>query len=201
MAPAYISYNQYIGVEPKRCRLLRRDARAGMSSGGAPERLISHNQEVTEMPDDTIIETNEQDYITEIQRLRDTTVSKEQYNKLLEDNKRLIQSLANGDKQDETDASGSVSIDDLRKQLAHPDDMSNLEYVAAALDLRDALIEAGLPDPFLPNGTHAHATAADREAAERVAAVMRECVDAADGNDGVFTAQLMARTYEPQIRR
>ena len=62
-------------------------------------------------------------------------------------------------------------------------------------------MESGGDDPFLPNGTHARATAADREAAERVAAVMQECVESADGNDGVFTAQLMARTYDPQIRR
>lgn len=144
---------------------------------------------------------NEKDYIAEIQKLKESTVSKEKYQKLLEDNKRLIQSLASGERGEAEGASAGATLEELRKKLSNPEDMTNLEYVTTALELRERIMESGGDDPFLPNGTHARATAADREAAERVAAVMQECVDAADGNDGVFTAQLMARTYDPQIRR
>lgn len=154
------------------------------------------------MPDEEVIQDNAQDYIAEIQKLKESTVSKEQYQKLLEDNKRLIQSLASGERGEAEGASAGATLEEeLRKKLSNPEDMTNLEYVTTALELREKIMESGGDDPFLPNGTHARATAADREAAERVAAVMQECVDAADGNDGVFTAQLMARTYDPQIRR
>ena len=153
------------------------------------------------MPDEEVIQDNSQDYIAEIQRLRESTVSIQQYQRLLEDNKRLIQSLASGERGEAEGASAGATLEELRKKLSNPEDMTNLEYVTAALELREKVMETGGDDPFLPNGTHARATAADREAAERVAAVMKECVDAADGNDGVFTAQLMARTYDPQLRR
>lgn len=144
---------------------------------------------------------NEKDYIAEIQKLKESTVSKEKYQKLLEDNKRLIQSLASGDRGEAECAGAGATLEELRKKLSNPEYMTNLEYVTTALELREKVMESGGKDPFLPNGTHARATAEDREAAERVAAVMQECVEAADGNDGLFTAQLMARTYDPQLIR
>lgn len=153
------------------------------------------------MPDEEVIQDNAQDYIAEIQKLKESTVSKEQYQKLLEDNKRLIQSLASGERGEAEGASAGATREELRKELSNPEYMTNLKYVTTALEFREKIMESGGNDPFLPIGTHARATAADREAAERVAAVMQECVDAADGNDGVFTAQLMARTYDPQLRR
>lgn len=155
------------------------------------------------MPDEEeeVIQDNAQDYIAEIQKLKETTVPKEQYQKLLEDNKRLIQSLASGERGEAEGASAGATLEELREKLSNPEDMTNLEYVTTALELREKVMESGGKDPFLPNGTHARATAEDREAAERVAAVMQECVEAADGNDGLFTAQLMARTYDPQLIR
>ena len=49
------------------------------------------------MTDEQKEQTNEyQTYIDEIQNLRETTVSKDQYEKKCEENRRLIQSLANG---------------------------------------------------------------------------------------------------------
>lgn len=160
-----------------------------------PDEEIQQNDQQNNQQD------NQQDYIAEIQRLRSSTVPMEQYQRLLDDNKRLIHSLASGETGEAEGASAGATLEELRKKLSNPEDMTNLEYVTAALELREKVMEAGGDDPFLPNGTHARATAADREAAERVAAVMQECVEAADGNDGVFTAQLMARTYDPQLRR
>lgn len=117
------------------------------------------------MPDEEVIQDNAQDYIAEIQKLKESTVSKEQYQKLLEDNKRLIQSLASGERGEAEGASAGADLEELRKKLSNPEDMTNLEYVTTALELREKIMESGGDDPFLPNGTHARATAADREAA------------------------------------
>ena len=100
---------------------------------------------------------NEKDYIAEIQKLKESTVSKEKYQKLLEDNKRLIQSLASGERGEAEGASAGATLEDLRKKLSNPEDMTNLEYVTAALELREKIMETGGDDPFLPNGTHARA--------------------------------------------
>ena len=110
------------------------------------------------MPDEEVIQDNAQDYIAEIQKLKESTVSKEQYQKLLEDNKRLIQSLASGEKGEAEGASAGATLEELRKKLSNPEDMTNLEYITAALELREKVMETGGDDPFLPNGTHARAT-------------------------------------------
>ena len=69
------------------------------------------------MPDEEVIQDNAQDYIAEIQKLRGSTVSKEQYQKLLEDNKRLIQSLASGERGEAEGASEGATMEELRKKL------------------------------------------------------------------------------------
>ena len=39
------------------------------------------------------VETNEKDYLSEIERLKENSVSKEDYQKLLEENRKLIQTV------------------------------------------------------------------------------------------------------------
>ena len=40
------------------------------------------------------VETNEKDYLSEIKRLKENSVSKEDYQKILEENRKLIQTVA-----------------------------------------------------------------------------------------------------------
>ena len=47
-----------------------------------------------EQQKENVVETNEKDYLAEIENLKANTVNREQYNKMLEDNKRLIQTVA-----------------------------------------------------------------------------------------------------------
>ena len=157
------------------------------------------------MTDETIqnqeIEDNKQDYIAEIQNLRETTVSKDEYNSLREENKRLISSLANGETI--TQPKAKPDIKELRKRVFDNEHQSNLEYWGAVLELRDAVIDSGAPDPFLPQGHKVVPTTEDFECANRVAAVVKECIDYADGDSQLFTNELMRRTVEvaPTNRR
>ena len=137
------------------------------------------------------------DYIGIINELKRTTVSKEQYNKLKDENERLLDSLIKGD-QVRVDKDKPVDINDLRKTLFNDTgkNMTNLEYVSTALELRAALIAAGEKDPFLPHGDKVSITPDQIDAAEQAAQVFQECVDFADGDSGIFTAELQRRTKD-----
>ena len=150
-----------------------------------------------------VVEDNTNDYIAQIKNLKENSVSKDDYDKLRLDNKRLIDALANGTQVE--DAVGSKvsaveNINELRKKLfSKGSNLNNLEYCKTAVELRDALIENGERDPFLPFGHNVVATDSDHETAERVANVMRECIEYADGDSDIFTNELQRRTVDVVI--
>ena len=152
-----------------------------------------------------VVEDNTNDYIDQIKRLKETSVSRDDYDKLKADNKKLIDALANGNQipgvvEPKTDA--VENINNLRKKLfGKGNNLTNIEYCDTALQLRDALIEIGERDPFLPFGHNVLATDSDYESAERVANVMKECIDYADGNDDIFTNELQRRTVDVVITK
>ena len=149
------------------------------------------------------VEDNTSDYIEQIKKLKESSVSKDDYDKLKADNKKLIDALANG-----TPIEGKVepkidaveNINECRKKLfGKGSNLSNLEYCKAAVELRDALIKNGERDPFLPFGHNVVTTDSDNETAERVATVMKECIDYADGDSDIFTNELQRRTVDISI--
>ena len=153
--------------------------------------------------ENVVVEDNTNDYIAQIKNLKENSVSKDDYNKLRLDNRRLIDALANG-----TQLEGKVepkidaveNINNLRKKLfSKGTNLNNLEYCDTALQLRDALIENGDKDPFLPFGHNVIATESDIETANRVANVMRECIDYAEGDSDIFTNELQRRTVDISI--
>ena len=141
------------------------------------------------------------DYLEAINTLKETTVPKEQYSKLREENKRLLEALVNGE-QIEVETETPVDVAELRKTLFNGvKELSNLEYVTKALELRKALIDKGERDPFLPVGTQITDTAEMISKAQNVADVLQECVDFAQGDSGIFTAQLQRILKDPLPRR
>ena len=149
------------------------------------------------------VEDNTNDYIDQIKKLKENSVSKDDYDKLRLDNKRLIDALANGTQLEgkvEPKMSAVENINNLRTKLfSKGNDLNNLEYCKTAVELRDALIEKGERDPFLPFGHEVVATDSDYESANRVATVMKECIDYADGDPDIFTNELQRRTIDVVI--
>lgn len=136
------------------------------------------------------------DYIEAIKEMKQNSVTRESYDKLKSENKQLLDALVSG-KEIELKKEEPVDVTKLRKDLFNKDkQMSNLEYVSNALKLRDALIERGERDPFLPYGDKVSLTAEHYEKAEQVATVLRECVEFAEGDSGIFTAELQRRTKD-----
>lgn len=140
------------------------------------------------------------DYIEAIKEMKQNSVDRSVYDKLKSENKQLLDALVNG-KEIDIKKEEPVDIAKLRKDLFNKDGhMSNLEYVSTALKLRDALIEKGERDPFLPYGDKVNLTAEHYDKAETVATVLKECIEFADGDSGIFTAELQRRTKETMPR-
>lgn len=139
------------------------------------------------------------DYIATIQQLRDSTVSKEQYQKVKDENQRLLKTLVEGGQLEQSStAQDTMSIDELRNNLMH-EDMTNLEYWQTALDLRKKLMDKGQKDPFLPWSKDYVPTEQDIATAKRVADVVGQCIDYADGDSSIFTNELQRVTVDTSI--
>lgn len=136
------------------------------------------------------------DYIEALKEMKQNSVDRAVYDKLKSENKQLLDALVNG-KEIELKREEPVDINKLRADLFNRDkQMSNLDYVSSALKLREALIERGERDPFLPYGDKVNLTAEHYDKANQVATVLQECVDFADGDSGIFTAELQRRTKD-----
>ena len=151
------------------------------------------------------VEDNTQDYISAIKDLKQNSVARSEYDKLRAENKKLIDAVINGAPGQEEQVvvkHSKEQIDDLRNELFNsPKELSNLEYITKAMELREALMENGEPDPFLPVGKQISPTRDDLEGAEKVAQVYKECIDYAEGDSEVFTNELMRRTRDVKLPR
>lgn len=151
------------------------------------------------------VEDNTQDYLAAIKELKQNSVDRSEYDKLRAENKKLIDAVVNGQSGQEEPAFTKHSkeqIDDLRNELFNsPKELNNLEYITKAMELREALMENGEPDPFLPVGKQISPTRDDLEGAEKVAQVYKECIDYAEGDSEVFTNELMRRTRDVKLPR
>ena len=136
-----------------------------------------------------------EDYINSLNEIRENTVSKDEYNRILEDNRKLADALAKGDYGNEGDKVEPVNLDELRKSLFSPDSQrkTNLQYFTEVLTLRNAVIEQGGKDPFLPYNREYVANEQDVADADRIASVLQECIDYAEGDPQVFNVELQRR--------
>ena len=146
------------------------------------------------------------DLINAMEQLKKNSVSKEDYDKLRKENKMLLDNIVNNVSQpDDVKVDEPVDIQKLRNDLYNLDnqDMTNLDYITKVMKLRDALLEKGERDPFLPFGKNILPTDEDVKTANRVAEVFRNCIEVADGDPDIFTQELQRVTVDvgPQMRK
>lgn len=158
------------------------------------------------MPDETVnnvtgnqVDDMTPDYLAAINELKANSVDRQKYEELKAENKKLLDSIVNGTEvalpKDE-----KKSIEELRANYLK-EDQSNLDYISNALKLREALMAEGEPDPFLPVGEQILPTDEDVATANKVASVLQECVDYADGDSNVFTNELQRRLVDVKLPR
>lgn len=153
--------------------------------------MLEEENNVTSQPTG---EVDNNQYIEALNQLKQNTVDKADYDKLKAENKKLLDSIVNGTEV-ALPANEKESIDDLRRKLANSSEnnMSSLEYADTALKLRERLLEEGKEDPFVAHGSQYSPTQLDYDRANRVAAILQDCVDNAEGDDATFLAELKKR--------
>lgn len=152
------------------------------------------NEEI--LTNQTMEETQQdnQQYIDAIRDLKANSVSRERYDKLMEENKNLLNSLVNG----ESVAAAAPSQPELPPIQDLVNDMrghhlSDIEFVEKALEFRDRVLEETGEDCFVSKGHNITPTQESYIAAQRTADIYRECLDYANGDNKVFMNELMRR--------
>lgn len=152
-------------------------------------------------PNVNVEQMDAENYIDIVKKLKENTVSKEDYEKLQEENKKLANTIANGltVQPKEEQKKAEVDINELRKNFLK-ENQSNLEYAENVLALRNALMEKNPDDdPFLPKGHNINATEQDKIDAQNVADVLEQCIELADGNSDAFTIALQNRMVDIKL--
>ena len=149
------------------------------------------------------------DPVQAINELKQNSVSKEDYNKVVAEKNKYLKALIDGNQVAEVQNKEPVDIDGLRKELFGGEkDLTNLEYAKKALELRDAIIERDGVDILVGRGSKLTPTDDDYEGAQRLADGFQQCIDVAQGDSEIFTRELMRITEDvaphkinPKIRR
>lgn len=146
------------------------------------------------------VEDMTQDYVEAIKDLKQNSVSKADYDALRLENKKLLNSLVNGQVV-EQEVEQKVDIQELRSKVFDNENQTNLEYVTNVLNLRNALLENGYEDPFVPQGEKIAPTEYDYAKANKVATVLQEMVEEADGDPNVFLNEYQRRVKNTSIKK
>lgn len=140
------------------------------------------------------VEDSTQKYLDTINELKQNTVSKEKYEKILEENRQLLSNIVNGVENTKKEEE-KVDLNYLRKTLISPNS-TDLEIVQSALELRKEIMKNGGKDPFLPNSSNFQATNYEKERSEQIANIFQKCIETADGNNSVFINELNRITID-----
>ena len=123
------------------------------------------------------VETPETNYIEQIQNLKKNTVSIDEYNRVLSDNKQLVEALMTTGPATATEPEAKIATDSevqaLINQLDKPN-ISNLDFIEASLALREARLSRGEDDPWAPTKEGYTDTDRDRELRDDMAAALAQ---------------------------
>ena len=125
------------------------------------------------------------DAVDIINQLKENSVSKERYDAIVAQNRKLMKSLANGEKI-EGEAPKKPDIQELQNTLfADPDkNISNIKYMETMLTLRDTQLEETGADYF----AGPFPTEEQLREANDFADAISSALEVADGDDNIFTA-------------
>lgn len=157
------------------------------------------NPQTEEVVDET------QKYIDTINNLKATTVSRSEYDKVRDENKKLLEAMVNGrtDESASTEATSKPTIQELRNKAygKYADKLTDLEYVTTVLDLRDALLEKEGIDHMIPSGKKYSPDINDQHCAQKAYEGLRHCVDIANGDNDVFIREVTRITNDSGLPR
>ena len=149
------------------------------------------------------IEDVNKKYIDAINELKAKSVDKDKYEALEAQNKELLNAVLNGGglNSGAPEVVDKPDIKKLREELyGGKTSLSNLQIAEKTLELRKALMDEGEIDPFVPVGQNISPEPFDFEKAQEVADVLKECIEKAEGDSGVFTNLLQLKMIDANPR-
>ena len=160
---------------------------------------------MNENENEVVVNPNE-DYLEIIKEMKKNSVSKEDYDKLREENKKLLSSLVNGEDveidsaeeetQDDNKRSREEiikSINEVNKTLFCEDNsMTNLECAEKIIQWHDDMIELTGNDPFENTGDKFIASDSDKTSPKRTYEYLKNCVEQSQGDPTAFNVAFQA---------
>ena len=159
------------------------------------------DEQILNSDSSSVIEDSTPDYLTALQQLKESTVDRSKYEALRAENKKLIDAVVNGSSVDVGQPVQKESVEELRNKLFNTEHQTNLEYIDTALKLREAILEEGGNDIFVPDSSQYSPTANDIATAQKVAAAFQSWVDEADGDPEVFRNCYIRGVKDVNIRK
>lgn len=144
----------------------------------------------------TNVEQDTNNYIEAIKEMKANSVSKDAYIKLQEENKKLLESLIQGETIEAPKAAApeeKVDLAALREHLSETE--SPIDYCKTSLKLHEETLKQKGYNDYLPNGKKIRPTKEDEEKAELFIKNIQECIDYADGDDQLFINEIQRRLY------
>ena len=141
-----------------------------------------------EKKEEVVVETdNDLNLLDEINKLKENTVSKEEYEKERAKNKELMRRLVEGGGQDvKTD--DTVDLNKIREDLFtnNAEGLSKREFWQRVLTLRHERLKNEGVDIFLPKGRKTRYTRLDIESANRLDETISQMIEDSEDNPALF---------------
>ena len=141
-------------------------------------------------------QTNPADaYAEALEELRRTSVSREEYEKILTERNNLIKLTAEHRDPHRPAPEEPVNLEETRKNVLS-ERLTNYDYISNVMKLRKGIMESGGRDPFVsPDSDHYEE---DVKAAEKVAKLLEETLDFCKDKPELFSAVLTSRLYDSE---
>ena len=136
------------------------------------------------------------DYIQTIEQMRQNSVSKDKDDKLKEENKKLLNTLATGGQIQVEEEKVDVNKlwEDIFNVRKKP--LTDMEVVEKLLKIRESCLENEYRDIFVYGGPEFVPEASDYASAQQAAEVYQKCLDEADKSPRAFKAALLDSMVE-----
>lgn len=140
------------------------------------------------------------DPLDQLNEIKKNTVSKEEYERILNERNAYFKAYANGDSPDESTTPKKIDVDQLRKDLfVQPDQLSNLDYAKKSLELRQAILDETGKDIFVGSTDRLVPDQYDYDQAQRSAELLQYCIEQSNNDVTIFNAQLNSHLQDIPI--
>ena len=159
------------------------------------------NEQTTNATNTTTDNTTNMDaatYVEQLANLKQTTVDKAEYERVLAENRTLANSLANGNFGTTAPAAPTYDMDKLQQNYRDNYKLPQfLKPAKAALELRDAILATQGVDVFAANAYNGKSQRPeDLQSGHDAAEVIRSCIKDCGGSDSTFFSLLCDRTED-----